>query len=54
MLFLFKFSVEFEANRIHLKQEGLKSNCTHMLLFYADDINILGGIEHAIEKNTNT
>ena len=54
MLLLFKFSVEFEANRIHLKQEGLKSNGKHKLLFYADDINILGGNVHAIEKNTNT
>ena len=50
----FNISVEFEAKRIHLKQEGLKSNCTHKLPFYADDINILGGSVHAIEKNTST
>jgi len=51
---LFKFSVEFEAKRIDLKQEGLKSNGAHKLHFYADDVNILGGNVHAIEKNTNT
>jgi len=32
----------------------LTSNCTHKLLFYPDDVNILGGNVHAIEKNTNT
>jgi len=32
----------------------LKSNGTHKLLFYADDVNILGGSVHAIEINTNT
>jgi len=54
MLKLFNNSVEFEAKRIHLKQESLKSNCTHKLRFYADDVSILGGIVPAIEKNTNT
>ena len=51
---LYNFSVEFEANRIHLKQEASKSNGTNKLLFYADDVNILCGSVHAIEKNPNT
>jgi len=54
MLKLFNNSVEFEAKRINLKQESLKSNCTPKLRFYADDVNILGGIVHSIEKNTTT
>jgi hypothetical protein len=32
-------------------QEGLKLNCTHQLLVYADDVNILGGTVHTIQKN---
>jgi len=32
----------------------LKSNCKHNFLFYADDVNILGGSVCAIEINTNT
>ena len=32
----------------------MKSNCTHKLRFYADDVNILGWSVHAIEKNTNS
>jgi hypothetical protein len=31
---------------------GLKLNGTHQLLAYADDVNILGGSVHTIEKNT--
>ena len=31
----------------------MKSNSKHKLLFYADDVNILGGSVHAIEINTN-
>jgi hypothetical protein len=29
----------------------LKLNGTNKLLFYADDVNILGGIVHTIKKN---
>ena len=32
----------------------MKSNCKHNFLFYADDVNILGGSVCAIEINTNT
>jgi hypothetical protein len=30
----------------------LKLNGTHQLLLYGDDVNILGGSVHAINKNT--
>jgi hypothetical protein len=33
---------------------GLLLNCTHQLLVYADDVNILGGSTHTITKNTGT
>jgi len=29
----------------------LKLNCTHQLLVYTDDINILGGSVHTIKEN---
>ena len=29
----------------------MKLNCTHQLLVYADDINILGGSVHSIKEN---
>jgi hypothetical protein len=30
----------------------LKLNGTHQLLAYADDVNVLGGNVHAVQKNT--
>jgi hypothetical protein len=38
--------------RVQANQEGLKLNGTHQLLVYADDVCILGGSVHAIQKNT--
>ena len=32
----------------------MKLNGTHQLLVYADDVNILGGSVHIIEKNAET
>ena len=34
-----------------MNQDGLKLNGTHQFLFYADNVNILGGSVHAIKKN---
>ena len=32
----------------------MKLNCTHQLLVYADDVNILGGSVHTIKENTES
>jgi hypothetical protein len=47
---LFNFALEYTIRRVQANQEGLKLNVTHQLLFYAGDVNILGGSVHAIKK----
>ena len=37
--------------QIQVNQDGLKLNGTHQLLVYADDVNILGGSVHTVQKN---
>jgi len=36
---------------VQVNQDGLKLNGTHLLLAYADYINIFGGSAHTIKKN---
>jgi hypothetical protein len=50
--FLFNFPLEYAIRRIQVNQDGLKLNCTHQLLVYADDVYILGGSVYTIKKNT--
>ena len=38
-------------SRVQVSQYGLKLNGTHRLVVYADDVNILGGSIHTINKN---
>jgi len=40
---LFSFVSEYTIRRVQVNQDGLKLNCTHQLLVYADDVNIMGG-----------
>ena len=47
---LFNFALEY-AIRIQVNHDGLKLNGTHQLLVYADDVNILEGSVHTIQKN---
>jgi hypothetical protein len=50
---LSKFALEYAITRVHqVNQDSLKLNCTHQLLAYADDVNILGGSVHTVNKNT--
>jgi hypothetical protein len=37
------FALEYDIKKVQVIQDGLKSNGTHQLLVYADDVNILGG-----------
>jgi hypothetical protein len=39
---LFKFASEYAIWRVQVNQDGLKVNGTHQLLYYAEDINVLG------------
>jgi len=40
---LFNFALEYTIRMVQVNQDGLKLNCTHQLLVYADDGNMLGG-----------
>jgi len=42
----------FSFRRIQVNQDGLKLNCTHQLLVYADDVYILDGSVYTVKKNT--
>ena len=48
---LFNFALEYSIRRVQVKHDGLKLNGTHELLFYADDVNILGGSVHTVKEN---
>jgi hypothetical protein len=49
---LVNFALGSAFRRDQVKQNALKSNGTHQLLVYADDVNMLGRNVHAIKKNT--
>jgi hypothetical protein len=49
---LLNFVLEHAIRRVHVNQDGLKLNGMYYILVYADDVNILGGSVHTIEKNT--
>jgi len=48
---LFNFALENAIRRVQVNQDVLKLNGTHQFLFYADDVNILGGSVHIIKEN---
>jgi hypothetical protein len=48
---LFNSALEYTIRRVQVNQYGLKLNGTHQLIS-ADDVNILGGGVHTIQKNT--
>jgi len=47
---LFNFALKYTTRKVQVNQEGLKLNGTHQLLFYADNIIILGGSVHTIKE----
>jgi len=49
---LFNFVLVCAITRVQENQEGLKLKGTYQLLFYADDVNVLGGIVRTIENKT--
>ena len=49
---LFTFALECAIKGVQVNQNGCKLNAAHQLLFCADDVNILGGSVHTINKNT--
>jgi len=48
---VFNFAVEYAIRTVQVNHDGLKIKRTHKL-FYADDVNILGGSVQAIKENT--
>ena len=48
---LFNSALEYIIRWVQVNQDGLKLNGTHMLLAYADDVNILGGSIHTLKEN---
>ena len=51
---LINFALEYAIRRVQVNQDGLKLNCTHQLLAYDDDVNILGGSVHTVKGNAET
>ena len=47
-------ALEYAVRRVRVNQDSLKLNGTHQLLVDADDVNIMGGSVHSVEKNTET
>jgi hypothetical protein len=43
-------ALDYAIMRVQVNQEGLKLNGTYQLFVYADDVNILGGSLHTIQK----
>jgi hypothetical protein len=45
---------EYAIRKAHENQVGPKSNATHQLLAYADDVNLLRDNIDTVKKNTET
>jgi hypothetical protein len=54
LLWLFSLAVEYAINIVQEIEEGLNLNAIRHFLVYADDVNILDGNIHTVQKNTET
>jgi hypothetical protein len=48
---LFSFALEYVNRGVQVNQDGLKLYGTHQLVFYADDVNMLGGSVHNVKES---
>jgi hypothetical protein len=44
------FAIEHVIRKVQEIQEGLQLNGTHQFVFYADDVNILGGSMYIMKR----
>jgi hypothetical protein len=51
---IFNFVLKYKIRRVQVIQDGLILNDIHQLLYYADDVSILGGSVHTIKENAET
>jgi hypothetical protein len=49
---LFNFALEYAIRKVQENQVGLKLNGTHLLLVYADDVNLLEDNADTTQRNT--
>jgi hypothetical protein len=51
---LFNFALECAMMRVQVIPKGLKLNCKHQVLVYADDVNMLGDSVHTLKENAES
>jgi hypothetical protein len=51
---LLNITLDYAIRKAQVMEVGLKLKGKHQLLIYADDVNILGGNLHTINKNTKS